>query len=97
MSSNLSIALLIGASVGGAVAGIKKVGNSLKVLRNESLSATQKMTHFAKLSALGISSLTAGVGAAVGVMKNLAAPAIEFESVMADVKKVVDFDLPPKS
>lgn len=94
MSSNLSIALLIGASVGGAVAGVKRVGRSLKILRDETQTTMQKMGHFAKLTALGVGSITTGVGAAVGALKGLSAPAIEFESAMADVKKVVNFDTP---
>ncbi len=94
MSSNLSIALLIGASVGSAVAGINKVGASLKVLRDKTISTNDKILHFGKTSVLSFSALTAGVGATIGTLNRLAEPAIEFESAMADVKKVVDFDSP---
>lgn len=88
--SNFSISLVIGASVGGAVAGLTQVRNSLATLRDDSLSTTQKMATLGKLSVASfgtaISSAT-GIGAAV---IGFAQPAIEFESVMSGVAKQLE-------
>lgn len=88
--SNFSISLVIGASVGGAVAGLTQVRNSLATLRDDSLSTAQKMATLGKLSVASfgtaISSAT-GIGAAV---IGFAQPAIEFESVMSGVAKQLE-------
>lgn len=94
MSSNLAISLVIGASVGAAIQGINNINSALAALRNHSLTTAEKMGQISALSKAnlqtGVSVLT-GLGASIGA---LAQPAIAFESAMADVKKVVDFDTP---
>lgn len=94
MSSNLAISLVIGASVGGAVSALKGLKSELAILRDNSLSTTSK------LGALGKGVLK-GVGGAVSTtsligssVMALAQPAMQFESAMADVKKVVNFETP---
>lgn len=142
MASSFSLGITIGASVGGAVAGIKSVKSSLDVLdktvkglaarqsllgetlqnplrmsrkrvgelrreydqlgqtiakinRKRSLVADlqqQKQAHYDRRRALkdefwGAAGAVAGVAFPVKL-------AVEFESAMADVKKVVDFDTP---
>ncbi|HDR1500315.1 TPA: phage tail tape measure protein [Pasteurella multocida] len=94
MSSNLAISLVIGASVGGAIAGIKNLRNSLKLFKDESQSVGSRMLGLGKNVALGTSSLISMGTAATTSMLAIAQPAIKFESAMADVKKVVNFDSP---
>ncbi|XOC62192.1 phage tail tape measure protein [Haemophilus influenzae] len=94
MSSNLAISLVIGASVGGAIAGIKNLRNSLKLFKDESQSVGSRMLGLGKNVALGTSSLISLGTAATTSMLAIAQPAIKFESAMADVKKVVNFDSP---
>ena len=88
--SNLSIALVIGASVGGAVAGINQLRGSIATLRDDTLGLGDKLKALGQMSAssfMTAGSILAGVGgAAMGIAK----PAIDFESSMADVAKVVD-------
>ncbi len=94
MSTNLAISLVIGASVGSAIAGIKKLQNEIGIFRNSTLTAGQKMGALGKNAVTAFStatSLATGLGASV---LGLAQPAIKFESAMADVKKVVDFKTP---
>lgn len=92
--SNFSISLVIGASVGGALAGIGQVKKSLQVLSDDSLTKGQRIGELFKMGAAGssavISSVT-GIGTAIMAASQ---PAIQFESAMADVKKVVDFKSP---
>lgn len=87
MSSNLAISLVIGASVGGAIAGIKNLRNSLKLFKDESQSVGSRMLGLGKNVALGTSSLISLGTAATTSMLAIAQPAIKFESAMADVKK----------
>lgn len=94
MASNLSIALMIGASVGSAIAGIKRLQGVLTTLRDSTTTNATKLASLGKMTALGLSGAISGVKATSGAMLNLAGPAIAFESAMADVKKVVDFKTP---
>ena len=94
MASNLSIALMIGASVGGAMAGIKRLQNTLHTLRDSTLTTTAKLKSLAGTTALGLTGTISGIKATSGMVMNIAEPAIKFESAMADVKKVVDFKSP---
>lgn len=94
MASNLSIALMIGASVGGAVAGIKRLQSTLSTLRDNTLTTTAKLKSLAGTTALGVTGAISGIKATSGMVMNIAEPAIKFESAMADVKKVVDFKSP---
>lgn len=94
MASNLAIALTIGASVGSAIAGLTRVKNSIQTIRDQSLSTRQKLTSLGKTTAVGITGTVSGLKAMSGVAMGLADPAIKFESAMADVKKVVDFETP---
>ena len=94
MASNLSIALMIGASVGGAMAGIKRLQNTLHTLRDSTLSTTAKLKSLVGTTALGLTGSISGIKATSGMVMNIADPAIKFESAMADVKKVVDFKSP---
>ena len=44
MSSNLAIAITVGATVGGAIAGIKNLRSVVGLLKNDSISASKKLT-----------------------------------------------------
>ncbi|MBF0752242.1 phage tail tape measure protein [Pasteurella sp. 19428wF3_WM03] len=94
MSSKLAIGLVIGASVKGAISGIKDVTNAFKSLKDSSLSVEQKtssMFNLAKGSFKTAATTLTGLGSSIMALSQ---PAIDFESAMADVKKVVDFKTP---
>ncbi len=94
MASNLAISLLIGASVTGAVKGIKSLSSSLKVFKDDALSTGDKIRQLAKQSAISIGSAVSTLSGLSGAVVGISKPAIAFESAMADVKKVVDFKTP---
>lgn len=94
MSNKLAIGLVITAGVSGAVKGIRSVCSSFKILQDQSLSTTKKMGALAKTGLAGFSTLASSATAVMGSIRGLADPAIKFESAMADVRKVVDFDTP---
>ncbi|WP_279715589.1 phage tail tape measure protein [Chelonobacter oris] len=94
MSSNLAISLIIGASVGAAVSGINQVKSTIKALGDSTQSISQRFNNLSKLSVAGMKSSVASLTALGGSVVGLAKPAIEFESAMADVRKVVDFKTP---
>mgnify|MGYP002691401850 CR=1 FL=1 len=52
------------------------------------------MGALAKTGVAGVGALASSVTATMGTIRGLADPAIKFESAMADVKKVVNFDTP---
>lgn len=94
MSNKLAIGLVITAGVSGAIKGIRSVCSSFKILQDQSLSTTKKMGALAKTGLAGFSTLASSATAVMGSILGLADPAIKFESAMADVRKVVDFDTP---
>ncbi|PNM02564.1 phage tail tape measure protein [Pasteurella multocida] len=94
MSSNLAISLVIGASVGGAVAGLKRLQNDLKIFKDNTLSIKQKFVGLGTEFAKGIGGIISSSTAVGSSIMALSQPAIAFESAMADVKKVVNFDTP---
>lgn len=94
MSNKLAIGLVITAGVSGAIKGIRSVCSSFKILQDQSLSTTKKMGALAKTGLAGFSTLASSATAVMGSIRGLADPAIKFESAMADVRKVVDFDTP---
>lgn len=94
MSNKLAIGLVITAGVSGAIKGIQGVCSSFKILRDESLKTTQKMGALAKTGMASLGTLASSATAVAGTIRGLADPAIKFESAMADVRKVVDFDTP---
>lgn len=94
MSSNLAISLVIGASVGAAVSGINQIKSTIKALGDSTQSVSQRLDNLSKLSVAGMKSSAASLTALGGSIIGLAKPAIEFESAMADVLKVVDFKTP---
>ena len=94
MSNKLAIGLVITAGVSGAIKGIQGVCSSFKILRNESLKTTQKMGALVKTGMASLGTLASSAAAVAGTIRGLADPAIKFESAMADVRKVVDFDTP---
>ncbi|WP_109128173.1 phage tail tape measure protein [Aggregatibacter segnis] len=94
MSNKLAIGLVITAGVSGAIKGIQGVCSSFKILRNESLKTTQKMGALVKTGMASLGALASSATAVAGTIRGLADPAIKFESAMADVRKVVDFDTP---
>lgn len=94
MSNKLAIGLVITAGVSGAIKGIQGVCSSFKILRDESLKTTQKMGALAKTGMASLGTLALSAAAVAGTIRGLADPAIKFESAMADVRKVVDFDTP---
>lgn len=94
MSSNLAISLVIGASVGGAIAGIKSLRNEFKIFRDQTQGVKARMGSLGLNAVKGFMSL-GSMATAVGTsITSMAQPAIKFESAMADVKKVVDFKTP---
>jgi len=94
MSSNLAISLVIGASVGGAIAGIKSLRNEFKIFRDQTQGIKARMGSLGLNAVKGFMSL-GSMATAVGTsITSMAQPAIKFESAMADVKKVVDFKTP---
>lgn len=94
MSNKLAIGLVITAGVSGAIKGIRSVCSSFKILQDQSLSTTKKMGALAKTGLAGFSTLASSATAVMGSIRGLSDPAIKFESAMADVRKVVDFDTP---
>ena len=94
MSNKLAIGLVITAGVSGAIKGIRSVCSSFKILQDQTLSTTQKIGALAKTGLAGFSTLASSATAVMGTIRGLADPAIKFESAMADVKKVVNFDTP---
>lgn len=94
MSNKLAIGLVITAGVSGAIKGIQGVCSSFKILRDESLKTMQKMGALAKTGMASLGTLASSATAVAGTIRGLADPAIKFESAMADVRKVVDFDTP---
>ena len=94
MSNKLAIGLVITAGVSGAIKGIQGVCSSFKILRNESLKTTQKMGALVKTGMASLGTLASSATAVAGTIRGLTDPAIKFESAMADVKKVVNFDTP---
>lgn len=91
MSSKLAISLVIGASVGGAIAGIRSLKNSLKIFNDDTKSISKRMVDLGKNAAISLSTIISLGTAVASTTMALAQPAIAFESAMADVKKVVDF------
>lgn len=94
MSNKLAIGLVITAGVSGAIKGIRSVCSSFKILQDQSLSTTKKMGALAKTGMASLGTLASSAAAVAGTIRGLADPAIKFESAMADVRKVVDFDTP---
>lgn len=94
MSSNLAISLIIGASVGAAVSGINQVKTSIAALKDSSKSMSERLKTLSDLSVSGMKASIGSITALGGSITALAALAIQFESAMADVKKVVDFKTP---
>ncbi|MGL4674501.1 MAG: phage tail tape measure protein, partial [Wohlfahrtiimonas sp.] len=86
------IGFRISSAVGGALSGIKNVGNAITELNQKVEKTNQQVVKFGdKQSQFGgqLAKETAIVGAGFAA---LAYPAMEFETGMAGVKKVVDFD-----
>ncbi len=94
MSNKLAIGLVITAGVSGAIKGIRSVCSSFKILQDQTLSTTQKMGALTKTGFASFSTLASSATATMATIRGLADPAIKFESAMADVKKVVNFDTP---
>ena len=94
MSNKLAIGLVITAGVSGAIKGIRSVCSSFKILQDQTLSTTQKMSALTKTGFASFSTLASSATATMATIRGLADPAIKFESAMADVKKVVNFDTP---
>lgn len=94
MSSQLTMALVIGASVKGALGGLKTLGDSVKSLNDKCVTTQTKLKNFSSSALSGFKHATAsllGVGSSIAALSQ---GAIDFESAMADVRKVVDFDTP---
>ena len=94
MSSNLAIAITVGASVGSALAGLKRLNAAIATVRNDALTTSQKLKSLGATTMVGVTGAVTGIKATAGVVMGLAEEAIKFESAMADVKKVVDFESP---
>ena len=96
MSSKLAISLVIGASVGGAIAALRDVKSHINQLKESSKSLSDMKTIGSHvLDAAANFTLAGGAAASIGTaVVGLAKPTMKFESAMADVKKVVDFESP---
>ena len=94
MSSNLAIAITVGASVGSALAGLRRLNSAIATVRNNALTTSQKLKSLGATTMVGVTGAVTGIKATAGVVMGLAEEAIKFESAMADVKKVVDFESP---
>lgn len=94
MSSNLAIAITVGASVGSALAGLRRLNSAIATVRNNALTTSQKLKSLGATTMVGVIGAVTGIKATAGVVMGLAEEAIKFESAMADVKKVVDFESP---
>lgn len=94
MSSNLAIAITVGATVGGAIAGIKNLRSVVGLLKNDSISASKKLTVLGSGTAVAAAAAVNSIKAVSSIVMSLSEEAIKFESAMADVKKVVDFESP---
>lgn len=88
--NNLSISLVIGASVGTAIAGIREIRANLATLRNDTLTSTEKIALLGRTSVASFTTLGSGVMAVGTSMMAFSQSAIKFESSMADIAKVVD-------
>lgn len=94
MSNNLSISLIIGASVGGALAGLNQVRNTIDILQDSTLDSTARISALTSNAVGNFGKVTAMLSTLALGFQQLLQPAIEFESAMADVLKVVDFKTP---
>ncbi|WP_373746937.1 phage tail tape measure protein [Neisseria dentiae] len=94
MSSNLAIAITVGASVGSTLAGLRRLNAAIATVRNDVLTTSQKLKSLGATTMVGVTGAVTGIKATAGVVMGLAEEAIKFESAMADVKKVVDFESP---
>lgn len=99
MSSKLAISLVIGSAVAGALAGIKKVKTESLSLGSVIKGVGGEQARLAKMQSL-VAERSQLLGKAMHTTAGLAffatpiESAIKFESAMADVRKVVDFDTP---
>ena len=94
MSSNLAIAITVGATVGGAIAGIKNLRSVVGMLKNDSISASKKLMALGSGTAIAAAASVNSIKAVSNIVMSLSEEAIKFESAMAYVKKVVDFETP---
>ena len=94
MSSKLAISLVIGASVGGAIAGIKSLKNEFKIFNDQTQSVGGRIKSLGMNSLKSIATLSSMATGVTTSLMSMAQPAIKFESAMADVRKVVDFKTP---
>lgn len=94
MSSNLAIAITVGATVGGALAGLKNLRAAIGMLKSDAISTGKKLSVLGAGTLVAASSAVSSIKAVSGVVMGLSEEAIKFESAMANVKKVVDFESP---
>lgn len=88
--NNLSMFLTIGASVGGAIAGLKQVKSGIEALKNESLSVEEKAGVLGKMAAGRMAVAASSATGLTAAVMTLAQPAIEFESAMGGVAKQLE-------
>ena len=94
MSSNLAIAITVGATVGGALAGLKNLRAAIGMLKSDAISTGKKLSVLGAGTLVAASSAVSSIKAVSGAVMGLSEEAIKFESAMANVKKVVDFESP---
>ena len=94
MSSNLAIAITVGATVGGALAGLKNLRAAIGMLESDAISTGKKLSVLGAGTLVAASSAVSSIKAVSGAVMGLSEEAIKFESAMANVKKVVDFESP---
>lgn len=94
MSSNLAIAITVGATVGGALAGLKNLRAAIGMLKSDAISTGKQLSVLGAGTLVAASSAVSSIKAVSGAVMGLSEEAIKFESAMANVKKVVDFESP---
>lgn len=90
----ITLGILITSAVGGAILGIKKTNAEIKTLKESSVDVNKKIAKMQEASLANFKKMSVTAAITGMGIKRLVEPAIEFESAMADVKKVVDFDTP---
>lgn len=94
MINTLAISLKIGASVSGALSGIHTLKKHIGILNNESLRTRDKLKTFGKDFTLGVGGFSMALSSSRDLLLGITSEAVKFETAMADVKKVVQFDTP---
>ncbi|MFD1805562.1 phage tail tape measure protein [Pasteurella oralis] len=94
MSKSVTISLIVDASVSDAISNIKNLQSNLSILRDQTTSASEKFIKLGKNAEISANALKVVTTQTTNLIAALAKPAIAFESAMAEIKRVVQFDSP---